>query len=144
MKRVSSQHHERLVGDEVPAPSDRSVGLVLAAAAVVFALGPLLRGHAPRLWLIPVAVSLAVLAVVRPRSLHPLNRAWTTFGALANKIVTAILMALLFFGVVTPLAWMRRRLGHDPLSLRPDPFAPTYWRERRPPGPAPETMKNQF
>ena len=143
-KRVGTQHHEHLVADEAPVASDRSVGLVLAAAAIVIAMVPLLRGRPPRLWLLPVAVSLALLAVARPRWLRPLNRAWMGFGTFANTIVTSILMALVFFGVVTPLAWLRRRLGHDPLSLRPDPSAPTYWRERRPPGPAPETMKHQF
>jgi saxitoxin biosynthesis operon SxtJ-like protein len=143
-KRVTGRHHEHLAGEEMPTASDRSVGLVLATACVVLTFAPLVRGHSPRLWLLALAVPLAVLALARPQWLRPVNRAWMAFGAVANTIVTSILMALVFFGVVTPLAWLRRRLGHDPLSLRPDPFASTYWRERRPPGPAPETMKNQF
>ena len=66
------------------------------------------------------------------------------FGAVANTIVTWVLMALMFYGVVTPLGWALRRLGRDLLRLRWEPRLGSYWLERRPPGPPPETMKNQF
>ena len=138
------QHHEHLVADEAPAASDRAVGLVLAAAAAVVALAPLLRGRPPRAWLFALAVPLVLLALVRPRWLRPVNRAWMAFGVVASRIVSSVLLALMFYGVVTPLAWLRRRLGHDPLKLRLDPLATTYWLERQPPGPSPESMKNQF
>lgn len=148
MRRASSareEHHEHLVADdEGPLPSDRAVGLVFTTAATVIGLVPLLRGRHPRTWALAVAAALLVVVLARPRWLRPLNRAWMAFGLVANMIVTWALMALIFYGVITPLAWARRRLGHDPLRLRFEAPTTTYWLERRPPGPSTETMKNQF
>ena len=139
------QHHERLAADGVaPLPSDRSVGLVFTAALMVVGLVPLLRGGSVRPWAIAAAGVVLVIALARPRWLRPLNRAWMAFGHVANAIVSSVLMALIFYGVVTPLAWVLRRTGHDLLRLKFEPRAKTYWLERRPPGPAPDTMKNQF
>jgi hypothetical protein len=53
-------------------------------------------------------------------------------------------MAIMFYLVVTPMGIAARLLRNDPLKLRYDRSAETYWTERQPPGPAPETMKNQF
>jgi hypothetical protein len=53
-------------------------------------------------------------------------------------------MTLLFFTTVTPIALIMRAMGKDPLRLRLDPDAPTYWIERSPPGPEPATMPRQF
>jgi Saxitoxin biosynthesis operon protein SxtJ len=139
------QHHESLAGDhEAPLPSDRSVGLAFTAAAMVVGLVPWLRGGSPRVWAVAAAVGFLLLALARPRWLHPLNRAWMAFGQIANTTVSSVLMAVIFYGVVTPLAWALRRTGHDLLRLRFEPGATSYWLERPPPGAAPETMKNQF
>ena len=69
---------------------------------------------------------------------------WMAFGLVANTVVSSVLMALIFYGVVTPLAWVLRRSGRDLLRLKLLPLADTYWLVRRPPGPPPDTMKNQF
>jgi hypothetical protein len=53
-------------------------------------------------------------------------------------------MAVLFYVTVTPIALLMRMLGKDPLRLRRDPDAASYWIHRTPPGPTPESMKNQF
>ncbi len=65
-------------------------------------------------------------------------------GLLLGRVVSPIVMALLFFLVVTPTAFLFRLLGKDPLRLAAEPRAGTYWIERRPPGPPPDTMANQF
>jgi hypothetical protein len=67
-----------------------------------------------------------------------------TFARIMQAVVTFALMAVIFYGAVTPLAWALRLFGHDPLRLRFEPRATSYWLERRPPGPAPETMTRQF
>jgi Saxitoxin biosynthesis operon protein SxtJ len=138
-------HHEQLVADdgEVSA-SDRAVGFVLGAAMAGVGLAPLVRGHAIRPWALAVGTLLFLAAVIRPRWLRPVNRAWMAFGAVANAIVTGVLMALMFYLVITPLGWTLRWLGRDLLRLRLEPTLRSYWLERRPPGPPPETMKNQF
>jgi saxitoxin biosynthesis operon SxtJ-like protein len=144
-RSAKGEHHEQLAAhEESPAASDRSVGLVLAGAATVAALLPLLRGQPARLWALAVAAPLLFLAVVRPRWLRPLNRAWTALGAIGNRVTTLALMGFIFYGVITPVAWVLRSRGHDVLRLRRDPVATTYWLERRPPGPSPASMKNQF
>jgi len=124
--------------------SDRAVGFVLGTASALIGLAPLLRGHAVRPWALAVAALLLLTALVRPRWLRPVNRAWMGFGAVANAIVTWVLMAVMFYLVITPLGWALRRLGRDLLRLRLDPGLRSCWLERRPPGPPPETMKNQF
>ena len=53
-------------------------------------------------------------------------------------------MAVLFFAVVTPTGLAMRLAGKDPLRLRFDRRAASYWIHRSPPGPEPETMKRRF
>jgi hypothetical protein len=73
-----------------------------------------------------------------------LNRLWLRFGLLLNRIVSPIVLGFLFYAVITPTGMIIRRAGRDPLRLQWDANAASYWIERRPPGPAPETMSNQF
>jgi len=58
--------------------------------------------------------------------------------------MSPIVMALLFFTTVTPIAVLLRAFGKDPLRVRRDSSVSTYWIDRRPPGPAPSTMTRQF
>jgi len=144
-RSAEDAHHDlRNTHEDMPIASDRSVGLVLGVAAIVIGLLPLLRGHAVRPWAFAVAGPLLLLALVRPSWLRPLNRAWMAFGAVGQMVMTFLLMTVIFYGVVTPLAWIRRALGHDILRLKFEPLATTYWIERQPPGPPPASMKNQF
>ena len=124
--------------------TDRAFGLVMAVAAAAYALWPLFEGEAPRAWALAVAGALAALAFVRPGVLAPFNRAWTWFGLLLHRIISPLVLGIIFFATVTPTALIMRALGKDPLRLRFEPGARTYWIERRPPGPEPETMRNQF
>ena len=66
------------------------------------------------------------------------------FGLLLHRIVNPLVMALLFFLVVTPIALLMRLFGKRPLHLKTEPDAATYWIPRDPPGPEPDTMKQQF
>ena len=63
---------------------------------------------------------------------------------LLYKIVNPVVLGLLFYVTVTPIALLMRVLGKDPLRLRRDSDAASYWIDRTPPGPVPESMKNQF
>lgn len=137
--------HERLDGaDEVKGSSDRAFGLVLAAAFAVLGLGPVIRGHPVRWWGLAVAAVFAALAVLTPRVLAPVNRVWLAFGLLLHRCVSPAVLALLFYTTVTPIGLVLRLVGKDLLRLRLDRAAGTYWIERRPPGPAPDTMSRQF
>ncbi len=124
--------------------SDRTLGLVFAAFFALVALLPLLRGHAPRLWALPVSALFLLAALAAPKLLAPLNRAWTALGALLHAVINPLVLGVLFYLVFTPFGWVLRRMGKDFLRLRPAPDAQTYWIARQPPGPSPESMSRQF
>ena len=83
-----------------------------------------------------------VVAVAAPRLLAPLNRLWYRFGLLLHRIVNPVVMGLLFYATVTPIALVMRLVGKDPLHRAFDPQARTYWIERSPPGPKPRPCAN--
>ena len=137
--------HESLSRDEtVIGSSDRSFGIVMTAAfAVMSLLNWWHDGHSWR-WTGGIAVLFLAATLLYPAALKPLNRLWLKFGLLLHKVVNPIMMAFVFFGAVLPTGLVMRALGKDPLRLKRQPDANSYWIERRPPGPAPESMKDQF
>jgi hypothetical protein len=129
----------------VPESSDRSFGFVFTAVFCVMGCWPLLHAEPLRWWALVVAAAFAVLALARPQLLHPLNRLWLAFGRLLHRIVSPLVMAMLFFAAVTPTGWLMRLRGRDILSLKRRPELKSYWIRREPGSrPAPEMMKNQF
>ena len=137
--------HERVYAERtVKGSSDRSFGIVLAVVFLVIGLAPLAGGADVRIWASILAAVFLVLAMARPASLGPLNRVWTRFGLLLHKIMSPLVMGVIFYFSITPIGVFLRLIGKSTLGLRPDPEMETYWIERRPPGPPPETMRNQF
>lgn len=138
-------HHEAF-GHDGPSKrgSDRSFGIVFAVIFMVIALLPLWHEEAPRVWALILAAAFLGVALMRPALLSPLNRVWLTFGALLHRIVSPVVMAGVFYLMVTPIGLLMRILGKRPIPLRFDRDRSSYWIEREPPGPAPDTMKNQF
>jgi predicted membrane metal-binding protein len=130
--------------DEIKPSSNRSFGLVIAAFFAIVAFWPLLRAEPVRWWALGVAAAFAVAALLWAAALAPLNALWTRLGLLLYKVVNPVVLGLLFYVTVTPIALIMRVLGKDPLRLRRDPHAASYWLERTPPGPSGESMKNQF
>jgi Saxitoxin biosynthesis operon protein SxtJ len=130
--------------EEIKASSDRGLGLVIATFFLIVAFWPIIYAQPIRWWALGVAGVFAVLALLWPAALAPLNKLWTKVGVFLYRIVSPVVMGLLFYLTVTPIASLMRMLGKDPLRLRRDPDAASYWIDRTPPGPAPETMKNQF
>jgi Saxitoxin biosynthesis operon protein SxtJ len=117
---------------------------VFAGFFAVVALWPLWRGGPVRLGALAVGASFLVTGLWWPALLAPMNRAWTRLGRLLHWIVYPIVMGIIFYGAITPMGLVMRWAGRDALRLRRDPLASTYWIERKPPGPAPDTMTNQF
>lgn len=128
----------------VQLPSDRSFGFTFA---VVFGLvGGWLWWKSSR-WGLPllgVAGGFALLAVILPRVLHPLNIAWMYFGALLNMIVSPVIMGLIYFIVFTPVSLFFRVTGRDALRRSFDGKLPSYWLDRKPPGPEGASLPRQF
>jgi hypothetical protein len=138
-------HHElRRSSEPVATSSDRSFGLVFAAFFAVWTLHNWWRGG--RGWPIELAIAAVFLvaALLRPKLLQWPNWAWSKLGLLLGAIVTPIVMALLFFLVITPIGLLMRLTGKDPLRLRGPRRADSYWIVREPPGPNGESMSEQF
>lgn len=140
----NATHESFRTNIEVKAGSERSFGLVFAVVFAVIGLWPLLDGGGVRLWALAVALAFLIAALLLPRALKPLNVLWFRFGMVLHHVVTPVVMGLLFFLTVTPVGLLMRATGKDPMRLRRDPAARTYWIDRAPPGPAPESMKHQF
>ena len=130
--------------DSTRGSSDRSFGLVFTGFFALVACLPLLRGRAFRPWALAVSGAFLLVTLVRPRLLHPLNRLWTRLAGLISKVTNPIMTGLMFYILFTPVALVLRLMGKDLLRLKAQPGAKTFWIPRDPPGPAPETMRNQF
>ena len=137
--------HENLRREhKVPIGSDRSFGIVFAVVFLVIALWPVLSWHAPRAWALVVSALFAAIAFTLPALLRPLNYLWFRFGLVLHRIMSSLILAMLFFVTVTPIAFIYRLLGRDPLRLKFDAESASYWIVREPPGPPPDTMTKQF
>lgn len=129
---------------QIQSSSDRSFGFVFAAVFLIVALYPLLHAAGIRIWAVVISGLFLLLAALVPQVLAPANRLWTKFGLLLHNIVSPLALGILFFLVVTPTGLLMRLFGKDPLRLRFDPAADSYWIKRDPPGPAADSLKNQF
>ena len=130
--------------DAAPGPSDRAFGLTVGPILALLALRPLLAHQTPWWGLAVAGIALMLAAWLRPSALRPLNRAWKALGDLLGRIVGPVLLGVIFYLVVTPMHGWLRLMRRDPMRRRRDPSIPSYWLPRQPPGPAPETMVNQF
>jgi hypothetical protein len=142
-ERVAGKFHEDYAR-EIDRGSDKSFGVVFAVVFAIVGVWPLWDGGSPAYWAFGLSASFLVLALVRPRTLAPLNRLWHLAGLGLGKVVTPLVMGLIFFVTITPMALIMRMMGKDPLRLRFEPEADSYWIERNPSGPDPETLNRQF
>jgi hypothetical protein len=125
-------------------PSERTFGALFAAMFALLTILSQFKGVAVWPWVYGVlAMILGALAAWLPRSLAPLNRAWFHLGLLMGRVVSPVALAVLFFGLITPVGCIGRWLGRDELRLRRSDRQ-THWVDRSPAGPAPDSYKNQF
>lgn len=135
-------NHEPILA--TPLPSNRSVGLVFAAFFLLFAIFPLMHGDAVHIWAIVVSGLFGLIALVAPQFLTLLTKYWMGLANVLHKIFNPVVLGGIFFLVVTPIGCLMRLTGKDPLRLKLEPEAQTYWHERLPPGPDSESLLNQF
>lgn len=124
--------------------SPRNFGLVFTAAFLLVAFGPLIRGHQMRPWAIGVAGAFLVIALVAPKILQPLNLLWYRIGLLLHHVINPIVMSLIFWLTVVPVGLIMQAVGKDPLRLKLDRKAETYWIGRPEASPAKGSMARQF
>src|SRR4051812_25859696 len=123
--------------------SERSFGLVFAAFFTVLAAHRAWTGQ-DYLWLAVAAIVMIVLALTVPAVLAPFNRLWYRFGMLLSRIFQPVVLGLLFFVTVTPIALIMRLTGKDPLRLRFAKDLDSYWIVRDPSGASGSSLNRQF
>jgi hypothetical protein len=88
--------------------------------------------------------STLLVTLVRASLLHPLNKAWMKLAALLHAVVNPVVLGAIYYLLIAPIGIGMRWAGRDALRRRLEPQARTYWIERSPPGPAPDSLPNQF
>jgi large-conductance mechanosensitive channel len=128
-----------------PLPSERSFGILFAVVSAIAAAAFAWYGHRAAAGAsLAAAAVLAALAAAAPRALALPNRLWFRFGLLLHAVVSPIVLGAIFFLVITPMAIVMRLAGRDALERRRDPARESYWKDRNPPGPPPDSFRNQF
>ena len=126
--------------DEIKLGSNRSFGIVFFIVFLLIALYPLISSGEVRKWSLIVSFTFLILGLINSKILNPLNKLWFKFGLFLGKIISPIIMGVIFFLVVTPIGLIMKTLGKDLLNLNYNKKT-TYWIEKS--GPK-SKMKNQF
>ena len=126
--------------NDVKISSNRSFGVVFFIVFLLIALYPVIDNEEIRVWSLIVSLIFLVLGLLNSKILNPFNQIWFKFGVLLGRIISPLIMAIIFFFVVTPIGLIMRTLRKDILNLRFN-TKKTYWIEKT--GPK-SKMKNQF
>ena len=126
--------------DDIKISSNRNFGIVFFVVFLLIALYPLTYGGEIRIWSLIISTIFLILGLLNSEILTPLNKIWFKFGILLGKIVSPLIMGIIFFLVVTPIGFIMRLLGKDVLNLKYNKNK-SYWIEKN--GPK-SKMKNQF
>ena len=125
---------------DIKISSNRSFGVVFFVVFLLIAFYPLTNQADIKIWSLIVSLIFLSLGLLNSKLLTPLNKIWYKFGIFLGKIVSPLIMGLIFFTVVTPIAFLMRILKKDLLNLKFNKNS-SYWIEKS----GPESkMKNQF
>ncbi len=120
--------------------SNKNFGIVFFIFFLICSLYPLLNNESINLWLLSISIIFLILGLLNSKILKPLNILWFKFGILLGRVVSPLIMIIIFFLIVTPIGILMRLLGKDLLFLKYNDKE-TYWIEKS--GPK-SKMKNQF
>tara|TARA_B100001093_G_scaffold208441_1_gene200264 strand:+ start:437 stop:817 length:381 start_codon:yes stop_codon:yes gene_type:complete len=111
--------------------SNKSFGLLFFVVFLVFGLWPLKNGGSINLYLISSSLIFLFLGLMNSRILSPLNNIWVKFGKILGMIIAPIVMALVYFVILTPIGLTMRIFGKDLLGLKFKKKQDTYWIKRK-------------
>ena len=137
-------HEDLRREDPTSAPSERKFGLTLGG---IFALIAVVKAFEKSPWSFvwgALAIVLIGGALLQPKLLAAPNRLWLKLGLLLHRIVSPVIMALLFYGTILPIGLLMRLAGKDPLRRKLDNNAASYWLARSDARPSSEAMRQQF
>ena len=126
--------------DEIKISSNRSFGIVFFIVFLLIGTYPLLNNDDIRIWSLLISIVFLILGLLNSKILLPLNKIWFKFGILLGKIISPLIMGLIFFVVVTPIGLLMRLFNKDLLNLKFNK-SKSYWIEKSEPK---SKMKNQF
>ena len=126
--------------DEIKISSNRSFGIVFFVVFLLFGTYPLLKGGDLKIIPLLIAIIFLILGVLNSKLLSPLNKFWFKFGLLLGRVISPIVMGVIFFLVVTPIGFVMRLLGKDVLQLKKTNDK-SYWLKK---SNFKSKMKNQF
>ena len=110
--------------------NNKGFGLLFFIVFLLIGLWPLIKGDSPRVLFFPIALVFLILGILNAKILTPLNRLWIKFGEILGKIIAPIVMALVYFVVLTPLSFLIRISGKDLLKVKFSNKINTYWIKR--------------
>mgnify|MGYP001472931226 CR=1 FL=1 len=125
---------------KIKLPTNRNFGIVFFVVFLIIAIWPILNENDIRLWSLIISLIFLILGIANSKLLTPLNKIWFKFGILLGKIVSPLVMGIIFFFVVTPIGILMRILKKDLLNLKFNKKT-TYWIEKND---LKSKMKNQF
>ena len=125
---------------KIKLPTNKNFGIVFFVVFFLIAIFPLTNSGEIRIWSLIISFIFLILGVLKSKILTPLNNLWFKFGIFLGKIVSPLVMGVIFFFVVTPIGLLMRLFGKDLLNLKYNSNK-SYWIEKS--GPK-SKMKNQF
>lgn len=111
--------------------SNRSFGLLFFIVFLIFGLLPLKNSLDPNLYFIFISIFFLSLGLINSKILSPLNKIWVKFGELLGIVIAPIVMALVYFIVLTPVSLIVRIFGKDLLGLKFSKKKESYWINRK-------------
>jgi len=110
--------------------NNKGFGLLFFAVFLIIGLWPIINGDSPRIIFFIIALIFLILALVNSKILTPLNKAWVKLGELLGKIIGPIVMAGVYFIVLTPISIIVRLFGKDLLKIKFSDKSKSYWIKR--------------
>ena len=124
-----------------PKENNKGFGLLFFIVFLLIGLWPFIKGESPKILFLSIAIAFLILGLLNAKILSPFNRLWIKFGELLGKIIAPVVMAFIYFIVLTPLSFLIRITGKDLLKVKFSNKVSTYWIKRtKDLGP----MKKQF
>ena len=110
--------------------SNRSFGILFFLVFLGFGLWPLTKEMSPNIYLVLISIIFLILGLLNSKMLSPLNNIWIKFGEILGKIIAPLIMALVYFLILTPISLLVRVFGKDLLGLKYVKQQNSYWIKR--------------
>ena len=110
--------------------NNKGFGLLFFIVFLLIGLWPLIKGDSPRILFFPIALAFLILGIMNAKILTPLNRSWIKFGEILGKIIAPVVMAIVYFVILTPLSLLIKVSGKDLLKVKFFKNMNSYWIKR--------------